>query len=219
MGADYNSHASHCPMPDRIKRLAVSREGWPTPWFVGWIDGNPHFPSADPAKLVRAVHERRCWVCGDRLGRNLAFVIGPMCVINRVTSEPPSHLECAEYSVRACPFLSRPRMRRVPVDRQLIDPVPGHHLDRNPGVTCIYVTRTYKPFRTHVGNDGVLFSLGDPSRTTWFTEGRPATRDEVLASIDGGYPVLQKLAEDDGADAISALARNRESAMPLLPSM
>src|SRR5438477_249547 len=75
-------------------------------------EGEPDFRCADKRKFHRALKEKRCWVCGDKLGVHLAFVIGPMCAVNKVTSEPPCHLECAEYSVRICPFLSRPRMRR-----------------------------------------------------------------------------------------------------------
>src|SRR4051812_13821199 len=101
------------PMPPSIAALPRDHRGYPVPWFVAWSEGRPIFPAADPQKLVRAIRERRCWVCGDLLTRYLAFVVGPMCTVNRVSAEPPSHLKCAEFSTRACPFLTRPKMKRV----------------------------------------------------------------------------------------------------------
>src|SRR5690242_2247182 len=100
------------PLPDRIARLPLDERGYPVPWFVDWVDGKPEFRAMDPAKWKRAVKERLCWVCGDRLGVLLVFPIGPMCGINRTTAEPPSHRDCALWSVRNCPFLSRPHMVR-----------------------------------------------------------------------------------------------------------
>lgn len=31
----------------------------------------------------------------------MTFVVGPMCELNRISGEPPSHRECAEFSA-AC---------------------------------------------------------------------------------------------------------------------
>ncbi len=141
-----------------------------------------------------------------------------MCAINRVISEPPSHRECAEFSAMGCPFLSQPRMRRNEVDLPSdIRAAAGHGLKRNPGVACIWITQSYKPFRAHMGNSGVLFQIGDPVEVLWFAQGREATRAEVLASIDSGYPALEELAVAQGAEAVAELHRYRERAMPLLP--
>src|ERR1041385_2432550 len=91
-------------LPARLRKLPVER-GYPVPWFVAFVDGHYDFRVIGPGKIARAVQENRCWICGDTLGSYLCFPIGPMCAINRVTSEPPSHRECAEWSARACPFL------------------------------------------------------------------------------------------------------------------
>lgn len=215
-------------LPARMQRLPVDHRGFPVPWFVQWFkDGQPvdHSPGAvsdfrvvDSRKMVRAVKERRCWVCGDKLGVHLAFVIGPMCAINRVISEPPSHLECARFSARCCPFLSRPKMRRNEKD------LPASHVDaagfglkRNPGAACVWVTRSYRPFRAGQGNAGILFSLGDPESVEWWAEGREATYDEVLASIGSGLPSLRELAQQEGPAAMEALEQSIVRAMPLLP--
>lgn len=214
------------PLPARMQRLPVDHRGFPVPWFVQWFVGKesgdagigePDFRVVDSRKLVRAVRERRCWVCGDKLGVHLAFVIGPMCAINRVISEPPSHRECAAFSARVCPFLSQPRMRRnekgLPEDHQ---EAPGVGLKRNPGVACLWITRSYRPF--NAGN-GVLFSLGEPETVEWYAEGRVATRAEVDASITSGLPLLQAPANDEGPQAVAALANAFRRAQPLLPAI
>ncbi len=75
-------------VPPRIAKLPKDQRGYHVPWFVAWIDGVADFRVTDNAKLVRAVNERRCWVCGEKMGRHLAFLIGPMCAVNRVSAEP-----------------------------------------------------------------------------------------------------------------------------------
>src|SRR5262245_39698608 len=83
--------------PPRIKRLPLDARGYPVPWFVAYVDGVPDFRIVDTPKIGVAWNKQRCWICGGQLGRYLAFAIGPMCAVNRVSSEPPSHLECAMY--------------------------------------------------------------------------------------------------------------------------
>src|SRR3981189_2409882 len=109
---ELNASIRHIPMPDRFKKLPISDKGFPIPYFVGELDGRRDFRVIRPDAIAACFNKRLCWLCGEKLGQYLAFVIGPMCSVNRVSSEPPSHRECAEYAVRACPFLSRPKMRR-----------------------------------------------------------------------------------------------------------
>lgn len=190
-------------MPDRIKRLPISPKGFPVPFFVAWVDGKPDFRTADGEKLVQCVKRNLCWVCGQPLGQYKAFPIGPMCVINRNISEPPSHKECAEYSVRACPFLVNPATKRNEknVPDAAVEP-GGIAIKRNPGVTCIWVT---KDFRVRRDGNGVLFRLGDPISTDWYSHGRRATRAEVEESIRTGIPILMEMAVEDGGMAVAML--------------
>jgi hypothetical protein len=219
----------HLPaMPARIARLPRDHRGFPVPWFVKWFKdgkpgawgvGEPDFRVMNRERFAMALRHPHCWICGELMGVHRVFTIGPMCAINRVNSEPPSHRECAEFAVKTCPFLSRPRMRRnehdLPADRQ---PAPGFHLDRNPGAVCLWETPTYKPFRPHSGHDGILFRLGDPVQVDWYASGRPATRAEVLASIDSDYPALEQIAHLDGPEGVAALAAARARMLPLLPT-
>lgn len=79
---------------------------------------------------------------------------------------------------------------------------PGLMLDRNPGVTCIWVTLDYRWFRD---NGGVLFRIREPERVQFFREGREATREEVDHSIATGVHHLDDLAKTEGTKAIVQL--------------
>jgi len=204
------------PLPARMQSLPLDGRGYPVPWFVEWIDGAPEFRLMDATKYRRALRERRCWCCGQALGRYVSFVIGPMCAVNRVSSEPPSHLECAEWSARNCPFLSRPHMvRREDEVTAACTSIGGHSIRRNPGVALVWTTRHYRVFRDPKG--GPLLQLGDPTSTSWWREGRAATRAEVVASIESGLPALLELAVDQGADAVEALYAMLVDAYQYLP--
>jgi hypothetical protein len=62
-----------------------------------------------------------------------------------------------------------------------------------------------------------LFELGDPVEVLWFCHGRKATREEVLKSIESGYPLLLELAQQDGAEGVKALEEARDRALELIP--
>lgn len=205
------------PLPARMSQLRLDHRGYPVPYFVAWIDGKPDFRVMDGAKLPGAVKNRRCWICGEPLGRYMTFLIGPMCAINRTISEPPSHQECADFSARACPFLTLPKAAR----RETNIPggtseAAGDGLKRNPGVVLLWTTLSYRTFGD--GRGGTLFRLGDPTGLAWIAEGRTATRAEVMESIESGLPSLRSLAEAQGEDAIQALAEYVERGMQLVPA-
>jgi hypothetical protein len=195
---ELNKRIAGIPIPERLAGCVLSDEGYPVPYFVPFVDGRPEFRAMDPEKFVHAVRHRRCWLCGRTLGKHLTFPIGPMCAITRTTAEPPSHLSCAEYAVRACPFLSQPRMRRNEKDLPAGIGTAGISIDRNPGVTVLWTTLSYKLFSS--GN-GYLLRIGDPEHVESYALGRNATREELARSIITGYPILQATAKQDGPDA------------------
>jgi hypothetical protein len=214
-------------LPRRMRDLPLDKHGRPVPWFVAWLDddgheatpdtGTPDFRIIRPGAITEAVREDRCWVCGQRRGsRFAAFVIGPMCAVNRTTAEPPCHRDCAAYSAQVCPFLTTPGMRRRTTGLEDAEPPAGIMIPRNPGVTLVWVTRRFRIEADGMG--GALFKLGDPAETIWLREGRPATGAEVLASIDSGLPALRELAEAEGPRAEQALRDAYQAALPLLPA-
>ena len=203
-------------LPRFMRDLPIDAErGYPVPFFVDWIEGKPEFRIMDAQKLVRCVKERLCWVCGKELFRERVFVVGPMCTVNRISSEPPSHRECAVFSAMACPFLVKPQMVRraagMPAEKRITEGA----IERNPGVTAVWYTRSY---RLEKVNPGVLFAMGAPFRVDWYTQGRIATREEVLEGIEKGLPALLELAKADGPESIVMAKKAVEVAKRLVPS-
>ena len=184
----------------QLQRDSLDR---PVPWFVAWIDGKPDHRIVDPHKLPLARKSNLCWLCGRSLHRFKSFVVGPMCGVNRVSSEPPSHLACAVYAAQVCPFMTTPgrerRTTNLPEER---DAPAGIGLARNPGVTLIWTTRKYLTF---LAPNGILFDMGEPAAVQWWAEGRYATRQEIIASVETGLPALKEAAAMQGADAEAAL--------------
>lgn len=204
------------PIPVKLRGRPFDKRGFLVPYFVAWFEegrvsferhGEPDHRVVDPLKMYRCVRLHRCWLCGQPLGSWRAFVLGPMCVVTRTTSEPASHYECALYAVRACPFLSRPAMRRnpTPFHTETTD-APGLHVDRNPGVHALWVAKGCEPFKARVGQPGLLFRVFDPVKPPeWWREGRSATRDEVAAALESGTPILRAKAEEEGPAAVRDL--------------
>lgn len=206
-------------IPKRIRKLPVDERGYPIPFFVGYDErGIPDFRMMDGHKLHRAVKDRLCWICGEPLGRYLAFTIGPMCMVNRNNAEPPMHKECALFSVKTCPFLTNPDQKRNPrkVHSEYCEPA-GEMIKRNPGIAVIWITESYDLYQDSRTN-GILFRLGNPLEVSFWCEGRPALRHEVVDSIESGLPILLEMAQSEGPKAVEALMEFRASAYKLLPT-
>jgi hypothetical protein len=203
-------------MPLSMAKRPRDPRGFPVPWFTPWHEGKWDFRYVEPGKAEQAVREGRCWICGERLRLPCAFVAGPMCAVNRTNAEPPSHVECAIYAARACPFLARPKMARPSGGEGVVhdeDGMPGIVLMRNPGVAVVWVTN--RPEYDRVTR---LFGLGEPVRVVWYAHSRKATRDEIMESITSGLPSLRELAEQDGPEAVAELERMTGVAMTLVPA-
>lgn len=209
--------------PPRIARLPRNKAGYPIPWFVDYVDGEPDFRIADTRKFRGATLFRVCWLCGESLrnttlgpaATQYAYVIGPMCAVNRVSSEPPAHRDCAIYAAMACPFLTTPGMRRRPDLPEGIVKPDGEMILRNPGVALVWITNTWRMIPGHQ-----LFDVDEPAETRWFCEGRPATRAEILDAIDSGMPTLRHAAEQDSDPeaALAHLDQQYARALELLPA-
>jgi len=203
-------------LPARMADLPVDERGYPVPWFVDWVDGKPEFRAMDFRKFVRCIREKLCWVCGNRLGVNVTFLAGPMCGINRTSSEPPSHRDCAGYSARNCPFLNNPRMvrREDGLTPEVLNSMAGQGIRRNPGVVMLWHTRQFEVFDD--GKGGKLIQMGEPEAVEWLACGRPATRAEVVESIESGLPNLEAIAklEKGGLEALAKAQARFEKWLP-----
>lgn len=204
-------------MPENIALLPRDHVGRPVPYFVEWINGQPDFRVASRERLHGAVRFGLCQVCGKELGEWKTFVIGPMCAVNRISAEPPSHRACALYAAKACPFLTTPGMRRRPrgLPEDYIDP-PGTMILRNPGVTLVWRTARFTVLREPTG---MLFEIGAPAEVVWLCRGQRATRTEIIASLESGFPLLREAAERDPHPlaALADINRRIAAARALVP--
>jgi hypothetical protein len=201
-----NERIKNIPIPQRMRKLPIDERGFPIPRFVPYVNGKPEFRGMSGEHLHACVRKKICWLCGEPLAANrMTFVIGPMCAINRNTAEPPCHRSCAQYAAQACPFLSQPKMRRNEKDTPWEPGEPpgaGIGLKRNPGVTLLWSTRSYK---TVPDGQGILFRIGDAIHIDVYAEGRKALADELAHSISTGLPALFEMAEEDGPEALREL--------------
>lgn len=208
-------------MPESMKSLPVAR-GFVVPWFVEWLDGVPEFRAMNMLKLQRAIRERLCWICGSVMrGINNPFVVGPMCVVNRISAEPPCHVDCARYSAQVCPFLSRSHMFRRDASDLLEKCGEEMHMSpynnpRNPGGAALYFTRGWQLIHVREGS-GVLFEMGPAVAVEWYTQGHRASRAEAEAILDAGIEVLRDEAQHDGREEIVWMEDKIKKARALLP--
>lgn len=180
------------PMPPRIAKLP-RKSIYPVPFFVAKIDGVYDFRIVRPETMQECIEQHLCWICGEKMGKPQCFVVGPMCVVNHTSAEPPSHRECAEFAVQACPFMLNPQMvrREDEQTKALESNVAGQMIKRNPGVMALWTTKFWSIFGD--GRGGALFRFTEPVHVSWWREGRRATTEEIMESIDSGLPNLRAM--------------------------
>lgn len=200
-------------IPDKLRRLPRDRRGYPVPYFVAWIDGKPDHRVVDPHRFVICVRSRRCWICGGALGKFATFVVGPMCIVNKTSGEPPSHPDCAKFAVQACPFMLLPNAQRRTAQLPEATTVHPDMLLHNPGAMVLWTTDQWAVEYTQPP----VVNFGEPKRVSFWFEGRTATRGEVLDAFAKGLPALKAAADEDGGDAPQQLARRVNDAMFWLP--
>jgi hypothetical protein len=169
--------------------------GYVVPWFVAWYLGDkqvdervpgakPSFPTTDFGKLVQARKRNLCWICGNPLGANKAFVFGPASAITRSSSEPPSHLACAGYAVTICPYLINPKHEQAGHKRprkqgeEILSAIEPH----NPGLAVIWVTKRYE-LHWPAPKLAVFCPIDAPVAIQYWREGRKATYKEVADAM------------------------------------
>lgn len=206
-------------LPRGMKTRPIDGKGYPVPFFAGQTaDGNYDLRMADQEKFVACVKGNRCWVCGSPLGAHKHFVIGPMCLVNRLSSEPPSHLDCAIFSATACPHLTRPNAKRREANKPAEAKEPAGKMVRdNPGGCVIMESRNWRVKKAPGG--GVLINIGDPvGEVLWYTLGRRASRAEAEALFNRSCGRLRDMTiELDGPEAVAELEPLIERARVYLP--
>jgi hypothetical protein len=207
-------------IPKRISKLPRDHRGYPVPFFVDYDkEGNPDFRVMDYRKLRRAVLDKLCFICGEKLGKFMAFTVGPMCAVNRVSAEPPSHLQCSIFAATVCPFLTNPDQKRneraVKGYEKGDTAEPEGMIRRNPGVAMTWVCTNYRIYSTKTGP---LFRFeDDPTDVMFWCKGRPAVLEEIMESVVSGLPLLyDECAKEKDPDlAMKELMEAEKKAMVL----
>lgn len=123
------------------------------PYFAIIKDGIPDFRVVDEVKRHAAVYDRLCWICGNPMPQGLiAFIGGERSVQNRSFIDPASHVECAMYAAKVCPYLNGERRQYAKTPSRVEkDPAFEHmkveqHVPRR---LAIYLTARYwiKPYQ------------------------------------------------------------------------
>jgi hypothetical protein len=191
-------------VPDRMAHLPTDplHADLPVPYFVGSVRDEsgtlrPDFRCVAPGARERCDAGALCWICGLPLQGEFASVTGPMCLINRVSSEPVSHFDCASYAVAACPFLATPGRKRREKDLPsgiLPPPSPDTHNPRNPGaVLLIRMGTRPKP------NDERLYELRNINGVEFYRAGERIYGLDCLPEFQAGARIIAgQASEYDG---------------------
>lgn len=169
------------PVPPRLSRRPKDERGYPIPALV-FIDdaGKPDFRITDHAKWLRACAQRTCALCGEPMGRHLAFVGGPLSHRNRVFTDLPMHKDCAEYALQVCPFLAAPRFRyaeEVALNSSATLVTSSHVSGDRPEFFVLGTTKDFVPMRLP---DGTLVVQAAPWETVqWWKHGAPCEPPDI----------------------------------------
>lgn len=181
--------------PTAIKQLPRDDRGYPIPFFVATQpDGTRDLRFASGEKQVACVRGRLCWVCGKRLRTIVAFVGGPMSLVNERFCDVACHPTCAEFSARNCPHLNRSsakyRENDVPKDAASFSGANKQH----PGVVGVIYCTGYESKIERVGDGAgyVVWPRGI-TRIAWYFEGeivdpeKAATLWKPPAEVESQY--------------------------------
>lgn len=165
-------------LPPRMHGLKRDHRGYPVFFTVA-----PQWPMPEDGvrvdfRVIRlerhtaCMEKRLCGVCGTRLGAELWFVGGPMCIQNRIFGDAPMHQECARYAMRVCPHLSiAPKGYRT-TDHADEKREGGLYLEDpnaslvKPQRVVIYICRDYHVTRAPLGKD--LYMVPPGGVCEWF---------------------------------------------------
>ncbi len=198
------------PMPARLRALAHDALGYPIPKFAETAGGKPDFRNTRSAFVQACARDRLCWCCGEKLGGQATFMIGPLAALTRMAPDPPLHLQCADYAMRVCPHLAPP----VEQDEDLSEDILADEPQEGPArIICLW---TVAQNGRDAASGTAPFALPEPISTSWFCNGGPATRAEIKGSFNAALPDLVAETKGDPA-AIETLAEQLRRVMACLP--
>jgi hypothetical protein len=190
------------PVPARLAHLPTDPEhgDLPVPYFIGSVRDasgvmRPDFRCVASGARERCDHGALCWICGLPLDGEFACVTGPMCLINRISSEPVSHFDCARYAVAACPFIATPGRKRREKDMPagiIPPPASDSHNPRNPGAAVVLFLKS-RPKR---GGDD-LYHLRQIESVEFYRAGVRIYGLDCLPAFAAGAQILAAAAGEE----------------------
>jgi hypothetical protein len=96
---------SKCPFHKILNKLRCYA-GLPVPFTVSWFGTRPDFRVINPDRVRDCVVQKKCAVCGYKLGDTAWWIGGPKCLALSLFADPAMHYTCAKESMRLCPFLN-----------------------------------------------------------------------------------------------------------------
>lgn len=151
-------------VPEHLKHLAYdARRKVPVPYMNVLSGGRVDFSGISFAAVIECGRGNLCGICHQPLAYWKAFVGGPVSTRNRVYTDPPFHLPCAEFAMEHCPHIKVRNHRRTPEEKAGDDTwiSPGGILDK-PDAWIIGLTRSYEMVPHH---EGVLFKAATLKET------------------------------------------------------
>lgn len=159
--------------PARVGRLARDGRGYPVPALVMRdAEGRPDFRVIDSERWLHAVRFHRCGLCGEPMGRSVAFVGGPASLHHRVFTDAGMHPDCAAYALKTCPFLAAPSFaysRTMPDLSGAVTRTLEDVSTRRPDVFGLGVTRGYELLT--LPNGGLAIQAGPFQTISWWKRG------------------------------------------------
>jgi hypothetical protein len=207
MSHSYDYDWREVSVPARVASLPKDPRGYPIFFTVAPPDGQPaNHKILNWRNRNRCAEERLCGVCGQPLDYWLAFVGGPMCVDLRAYGDPPMHRECAEYSLKVCPFLATDLQYSDPkVMEQAFGTTEDEYASPyKPKYAALYLTRKFTFTYLSADRTMITFTPAAAKRVTYWYRGRPVE----------GVPVDLPEVLAAGRAAASARAAQRATTPP-----
>jgi hypothetical protein len=171
MYADWRS----IPIPARLASRPRDARGYPIPAnvLIDEATGKPDFRITDIHKWTRACARKNCALCGEALGRHMAFIGGPLSFDNRYFTDLPMHRECAEYALQVCPYLAVPNFKyseSFSAPEGFSVNVSDEVSSARPAKFALAITKTYQAMRTP---DGTYVVRAAPwEQVSWWQDGQ-----------------------------------------------
>jgi hypothetical protein len=113
-------------LPKRMAHLKLDPRGYPIPFFVKILNGEPEFRLSDPKKKEICRKQKKCWICGKPLlAKSFWYITGPIGLSNQVASDEAMHEECARFSLKICPHMFYEKAERTSDQIPDLAPMPS----------------------------------------------------------------------------------------------